>query len=107
MPKSESQNKDEIPAHLCPNPGGELAIRQVGPGTDFTGIARSIQAYLTNGEFKNYKILTLHIQKGKVIKCEYSDPFASFEAKARLEMATDISLMHLADNWVEGKTLEK
>lgn len=92
---------------LKPILGPELPVAEVSPGTDFSGVARSVQCFLNNNQFLNFRILTLHIQKGKVTKVEYSDPYAHFEANARMELANEMSLMHLNNHWEDGKTLEK
>jgi hypothetical protein len=72
----------------------------------FTGLARSVQAYDNQG-FRNFRIVTLHIQNGKVIKQEYSDPYASFEAISRMEIQNEMSIHHLNNTWADGKSLTK
>jgi hypothetical protein len=72
----------------------------------FTGIARTLQCYDNQG-FRNFKILTLHILDGLVINIEYSDPYANFEAISRMELANEIAIHHLNNNWAPGKTLSK
>jgi hypothetical protein len=49
------------------------------PEPKFSGIARSVEAFDNQG-FRNFRILTLHLQDDRVIKIERSDPYASFEA---------------------------
>lgn len=73
---------------------------------DFTGIARSVKCYLNNGH-NNFQILTLHVEKGKVVKCDYSDPYANFEAIARLELWNELAMINLNLNWKEGETFKK
>jgi hypothetical protein len=97
---------EEAEVELKPLLAPELPIAAQAPGTDFSGIARSIQCYLNNG-FNNFRILTLHIEKGKVKTVDYSDPYASFEALVKMELANELSLMHLGNRWADGKTLEK
>lgn len=72
----------------------------------FTGVARTVEAYDNQG-FRNFKILTLHILKGMVVKIDYSDPYANFETIARMELANEQSILHLNNNWKSGRTLEK
>lgn len=92
-----------IPNNLVP----ELPVADIARGTDFTGVARSIQCFLNNDQFRNYRILTLHIEKGKVVMVEYSDPYANFEAMVKMELANELGLMHLNNNWADGRILEK
>lgn len=72
----------------------------------FSGIARSIIASDNNG-FPNFKIVTLFIEKGKVVKTEYSDPYANFEAGSIIDLANDNALMNLNNTWVHGKAFQK
>jgi hypothetical protein len=72
----------------------------------FTGIARSVQAYDNQG-FRNFRIVTLHLVNGSVVKTEYSDPYASFEAISRMEMANEVAIHHLNNTWNNGGTLSK
>ncbi len=92
-----------LPFNVSPEP------KMVGsfPGSDFTGVARSIQCYLNNGEFKNFRILTLTINKGKVTKVHYSDPYASFELIAKLEFANEMAMLALNNTWEDGKIIFK
>lgn len=59
----------------------ELARKVV----EFSGIARSVECYLQQGH-NNFRIVTLTIKDGVVTDKKVSDPFASFEAIARLEV---------------------
>ncbi len=70
----------------------------------FTGIARSVEAFDNQG-FRNFRILTLHIEDGGVTKIERSDPIASFEAIAKLELTNELAVIHLNNTWTNGKTL--
>jgi len=72
----------------------------------FTGIARSVQAFDNQG-FKNFKIVTLYIRDGIVEKIEYSDPYANYEAIARLELSNENAVHNLNANWKAGATLVK
>lgn len=65
----------------------------------FTGLARSVICYNTHKRFRNFKIVTLHIEKDRVVKCEYSDPYASFEAISLLELWNERSILHLNNTW--------
>lgn len=72
----------------------------------FTGLARSVECY-NNAGFRNFRILTLHIENGLVTKVERSDAYANFEAISRMEMANEIAVHHLNNNWENGRTLSK
>jgi hypothetical protein len=72
----------------------------------FSGIARSVECFDNQG-FRNFKIVTLHLVNGRVVKSEYSDPYASFEAISRMEMANEVSIHHLNNTWKSGETLSK
>lgn len=73
---------------------------------EFTGLARSVQCYFNQGH-NNFRILTLHVVKGKVTRMDLSDPYANFEAITRLEHWNEISVINLNNNWEHGKTLSK
>ena|SRR6478735_9136596 len=72
----------------------------------FTGIARSVECFDNQG-FRNFRIVTLHLLNGKVVKADYSDPYASFEAISRMEMANEVSVHHLNNTWKDGEALSK
>lgn len=72
----------------------------------FNGIARSVEAFDNQG-FRNFRIITLHIVDGVVIKIDYSDAYASFETISRLELWNEISILQLNNTWQPGKTLSK
>lgn len=82
-------------------------VLQVMPSSKFTGMARSVICYNTHGMFRNFKIVTLQIKDGVVVSEELSDPYASFEAIVKLELANVQSVNHLNQNWKEGETLSK
>jgi hypothetical protein len=75
-------------------------------GQDFSGIARSVECYNNNG-FRNFRIITLHIVNGKVMRQEYSDPYASFEAISRMELTNEMAIHSLNNTWQSGKTMFK
>jgi hypothetical protein len=75
-------------------------------GLFFSGIARSVEAYDNQG-FRNFRVLTLHIKDGIVEDIKYSDPYASYEAIARLELWNELSVHNLNNNWKPGATLSK
>lgn len=70
----------------------------------FTGKARSFECYVHEG-FKNYRIVTLDIQDGLVIEKTYSDPYASFEANARLELFNTNDFVKLMTKYRAGKNM--
>lgn len=84
-----------------------LPVAETAPGSEFTGVARSIECYRNNEIFQNYRILTLHIEKGKVKRIDYSDPYASFEALVKTEIATHTAIINLGSHWEHGKALSK
>jgi hypothetical protein len=73
----------------------------------FTGIARSVECYNTNGQFRNFRIVTLHLEEGVVKKATRSDPYASFEAISRLELWNELAVINLNNNWSDGKALSR
>lgn len=75
--------------------------------SSFSGIARSVVCYNTNGQFRNFKIVTLTIEDGIVVKEERSDPYANWETISRLELVNGNSVLNLNNAWEDGKTLSK
>lgn len=73
----------------------------------FSGVARSVQCFLNNGKFKDFRILTLTLDEGVVVDVKYSDPYASFEAISRMELSNEMAIHHLNNNWQDGRTLSK
>lgn len=69
--------------------------------TDFTGIARTLICEMNNG-FSNYRILTLHILNGKIVRVVKSDCFASFEVGPKLDIANHSSMASLVNRWSPG-----
>ena len=72
------------------------------PATDFSGIARSIVCFDHNG-WKNFKIATLTIEKGVVVKEHLSDPYMQLEAIQKLDLFNDYAMMRLNTSWQNGK----
>lgn len=107
MTKQAQQTQE---AGLKPLLVPELAVAEVAKGAEFTGIARSIQAYAMSAsgiDFNNFRVVTLHVEKGKVIKTEYSDPYASFEVLIKMEFANRMSFDRLNTRYENGKAFEK
>jgi hypothetical protein len=75
-------------------------------GQDFTGLARSVEAFDNQG-FRNFRVVTLYIVRGKVVRQEYSDPWASFETISKLEIQNEMAIHHLNNVWEPGKTLSR
>ena len=69
---------------------------------EFTGVARSVECYRQQGH-NNFRIVTLHIEDGLVTKKEVSDPYASFEAIARLEVKCHEATLSLNNGYANGK----
>lgn len=72
----------------------------------FTGVARSVEAYDNQG-FNNFRIVTLHIENGVVVKVHKSDPYQNFELIAMNELVTEKSIINLNNNWADKKVLSK
>lgn len=68
----------------------------------FSGVARSVVCFNHNG-WKNFRMVTLTVEDGKVVKAHYSDPFASFETIQKLELANDYTQLRLNACWADGK----
>lgn len=79
---------------------------EVPADQDFTGIARSVECFNNQG-FRNFRIVTLTVVRGKVERQEYSDPYASFETISQMELANELSIIRLNSAWEAGKTLGK
>lgn len=73
---------------------------------EFSGVARSAVCFDNQGN-RNFKILTLYIEQGKVVRMDLSDAYAQFEAIFKLDLWSDRALTHLNNNWFDGKTLSK
>lgn len=73
---------------------------------EFTGLARSVVCYKNQG-YSNFRIHTLYIEKGKVVKMDISDPWANFETAAILENVSHISMIHLNNTYIDGKAFDK
>lgn len=65
---------------------------------DFTGEVYTLVRRPHNG-FANYAIATLTIKNGRVVGQTLSDPYAGFEATARLELANERLLSSLRKNY--------
>lgn len=76
------------------------------PSEKFTGMARSVETCNNQG-FKNFRILTMQITNGVVTKVKRSDPYANFEAIARLELWNELDIHHLNNIWADGITLRE
>lgn len=72
------------------------------PASSFTGVVRTMLCVTNNG-WPNFRILTLTLENGVVVKEARSDPYASFEAMQKLEFANDICQIRLNSNWREGR----
>ena len=68
----------------------------------FTGIARSVQCIKQQG-YNNFQIVTLLIEDGIVKHIEKSEPFASWEAIAKLEVKCHEATLSLNHNYETGK----
>ncbi len=73
---------------------------------EFSGVARSLECFNNQGH-SNFRIVTLYIEKGKVIRTELSDAYASWDAIGKLTYWTDLACIDLNTHWQNGKTLSK
>lgn len=71
---------------------------------NFSGVMTTIQAS-KNGDFSNYQIVTAVIESGVVKSLHKSQPYAAFEAMAKLEIQTDRALNRLVNQYKDGLTL--
>lgn len=71
----------------------------------FTGIARTVECYENQG-FRNFRVVSLWLKDGVVVKVKKSDPYASFEAGSRLDLANDYSLLSLNTGWADGNVMK-
>lgn len=72
----------------------------------FTGVARSVECHKQQGH-NNFRIATLTIENGLVVKKHLSDPYASFEAIARLEVQCHEATLGLNHGYTDGKAWKK
>ncbi len=72
----------------------------------WSGIARSMECCVQNG-FNNFRIITLTVDNGVVTDRKVSDPYASFEAVARMEIEVQKSALSLNFNYKDGKTWDQ
>lgn len=83
----------------------EGTVINISP-VQFSGVARSVECFDNQG-FRNFRIVKLTINKGIVCHIENSDPYASFEAISKMELANELSVINLNNNWENRKTLSK
>lgn len=81
-------------------------INHIVINPDITCVSRTMKCVRQHG-FNNFQILTLHIEKGKVIKMDVSDSYASFEARDKLEFWNCISFENQNCNWNQDRTWTK
>lgn len=72
------------------------------PTIPFTGIARSMECVIHNG-FNNFYLVTLAMKDGRVVSRTVSDPYASFEAIARMEIEIHKAALNLNTGYANGK----
>lgn len=68
----------------------------------FTGVARSVQC-VKQQSFNNFQIVTLLIEDGIVKHIEKSEPFASWETIAKLEIKCHEATLNLNHHYESGK----
>lgn len=69
----------------------------------FTGVARSLECHKHMERFPNFRIVTLEIVDGLVVKKSYSDPYARFDAEARLEIQMVEAGLNLSNHYQDGR----
>jgi hypothetical protein len=67
----------------------------------FTGLVHTL-VYRPHEGFADYAIATLTIENGVVKKVELSDPYAAFEARAKLDMKNAYHLEDLRQHYPAG-----
>lgn len=72
------------------------------PVSAFSGMTRTIQCYDHNG-WRNYRIVTLILEKGVVVKEYFSDPFMNAEAIQKLDLFNDYAQHRLMMAWEHDK----
>ena len=77
-------------------------FNEIKKNPKFTGTVRSVICSANQG-FRNFKIITLTIENGKVTSQALSDNYAAFEAIARLDLLTQMDTIRLNNNWEDGK----
>lgn len=109
--KAKKEIKKSTDAVVVAMEGPSNTTTNTGPSNtmsveEFTGIARSVVCYYNQGN-NNYKISTLHIDKGIIKEIKLSDPYRSFELESQLETATKNSLFHIYGNWEDKKVMDR
>lgn len=72
--------------------------------SDFSGVARTVQCYHNQGH-SEFRVLTLYIEKGKIVKVDISDSYKQWEAGQKLDHWNNLALIKLNNDWKEGKAL--
>lgn len=76
--------------------------KKPAPASDFTGMTRSIRCFDHNG-WKNYRIVTLILEKGIVVREHLSDPYMNIEAVQKLDLFNDYAQIRLMMGWEHNK----
>lgn len=84
--------------------GSKNRVAEVETGTalPWTGTCRSMECS-SQGSFNNFRIVTLRVEAGKVVEITKSEPYASFEAIARMEIDVQKAALSLNFNYEDGK----
>lgn len=72
------------------------------PFSNFTGMCRTVQCFDNNG-WNNFRVVTLLIENGIVVKEFKSDPYQMFEAAEKLDLFNDYACLRLNASWKDGK----
>lgn len=84
---------------------GQISSRNLVENDLFTGVARSVMCYTDTStyiHFPLYKIVTLHIVKGKVVKTYTSDAWVLPECMGFLEYVTEEASLDLSSKHKHG-----
>ncbi len=73
----------------------------------FSGLALSVECDLQAGTFNNFRIATLKLDNGILVDKKLSEPYASFEAIARMEIAVNKAVLSLNFEYEDGKAWKK
>ncbi len=104
--KPKSEPSDEVIECVADFVQTSNMVNSFVEDPDFTGVARSMECFDNQGH-NNFRILTLHIKNGRVIRMDRSDAYANFEAITRMELANENSVISLNNHWSNGRTLSK
>lgn len=101
---SNQEDSNSVESPLTFIAEDDLVVHPFSP-PPVTCQAYTVKCFMNNGVFRNFKISKLTIVDGVVTKEELSDPYASFETQAKIEIEMDRAIIHLNNRWQDGKAL--